>query len=153
MTQPRDLVTVRPAAADVVEVLSREECLALLAQSGIARLAWVDGDRARIVPVAIAVADGAIVFWSGPGRKVDAALAGQLFTLEVERLEPALHLGWSIEVLGSASVDDAPETVEQVLRSELRPWIGMDEPRLICVAMEEITGRRLPERAATATFL
>lgn len=129
------------------EVLPRAECERLLAQAETARVAWVDKDRARVVPVAITVRDGAVLFRTGPGSKLDAAVAGVRFTVEAERLEPALHTGWSVEVVGRASVRavaaDEPEPAPWLI-----PWVPLDSVSLVAVAIEEIAGRRLPPPSA-----
>ena len=54
-----------------LEVLTYDECLALLGSGGVGRLAWAEPDRVVVVPVNFAWDGDAIVFRTDPGQKVD----------------------------------------------------------------------------------
>lgn len=70
-----------------IEVVSRKECLALLADEEIGRLGVVDGYRPVILPVNYALAGEAIVFRTAPGTKVGAG-RGAPVCFEVDRFDP-----------------------------------------------------------------
>lgn len=146
MTTEKQRVLRRRPARPAPEVLPRDECLRLLNQADTARLGWADWDKVRIVPVSIAMAGGAVVFWTGPGRKLGAALAGLRFTLEVEQLEPALQIGWSLEVVGRPTVLSHSEAGPLLGLHRPTPWVGIEDAWLVQVSIDEITGRRLVMR-------
>ncbi|MGQ0842872.1 MAG: pyridoxamine 5'-phosphate oxidase family protein [Sporichthyaceae bacterium] len=147
MTNGPHLVSLETSAPAPPQILSADECTRLLGQVEVARVAWVDGDRARIVPVAIAVRDGAVFFRTGPGRKLEAASAGRRFTVEAEFLEPGLRLGWSVEAIGHAGVERVGDGEPTPVPS-LAAWVPFVDERLIRVPIEEICGRRLPSHPA-----
>lgn len=124
-------------------VLPAEESLRLLASAQVARIAWVDGPRARVVPVTIAVDGDAVVFWTGPGRKLDAIRAGAPLTLAADGMEPALHVGWSVEVVGRAEIVTGAATLDRIAELGLAPWDPSRREHPVRLAIEEIQGRRL----------
>jgi hypothetical protein len=48
--------------------------------------------------------DGVIVFRTGSGSKLRAAVNGDVLAFEVDAYDPALGQGWSVMVLGRATV-------------------------------------------------
>ncbi|MFI7708703.1 pyridoxamine 5'-phosphate oxidase family protein [Nonomuraea sp. NPDC049480] len=75
MTSSGDFGTSRPAAAEpVLEVLEREECLALVAPGGIGRVAFNGSHGPTVLPVNYKFHDGAIVFRTSYGGPMDQDL-------------------------------------------------------------------------------
>jgi nitroimidazol reductase NimA-like FMN-containing flavoprotein (pyridoxamine 5'-phosphate oxidase superfamily) len=73
--------------------------------------------------------DGAIVFRTGPGTKLNAAANGDVLAFEVDTYDAASGWGWSVMVLGRATV----------LTTEQTPSAGRTHyVRLFC---ELVTGR------------
>jgi nitroimidazol reductase NimA-like FMN-containing flavoprotein (pyridoxamine 5'-phosphate oxidase superfamily) len=94
-----------------VEVISRDECLALLADEEVGRLGVVIGGRPEIFPVNYVVDGDGVVFRSDAGSKLAGATGGPV-VFEVDHLERATKSAWSVVLHGRAdqvSVFDSPE--------------------------------------------
>ena len=133
-TQGRDARTDRNG----LEVLDKEICLALLSGSCVGRVAYIAGGTARIIPVNIAVFDGAVLFHVGTGGLLAAIIDGQQLSLETDLIED--DRGWSVVVTGPAhEMAYRPDRSRPVVPSSLRT----DAARLACLTPLEISGRRL----------
>lgn len=121
---------------DMVE-LDAEACWRLLEKAALGRVALVRAGLPSIVPVNICVADDAVWCRTGPGALLDAALAGEVLSVEADDVDRQWHTGWSVLVSGHAEVaadrDDLP----------LAAWARDDAQHLVKIRGEVITGRRL----------
>jgi len=115
--------------------LSREECLLLIADVPVGRLAVMGPNGAPyVVPVNFVVDHDHIYFRSDDGTKLDAALA-QLCTFQVDMIDAFRHSGWTVMVHGRAAT---VTSVPRGLSSWLRPG-----RHLLMMAPTEVTGRRI----------
>ena len=67
------------------------------------------GALPAIFPVNYRVVDGAIVYWTSPGSKMSAAVAGAVVAFEVDDYQLADRTGWSVLAVGRADVVADPE--------------------------------------------
>ncbi|MDQ1574429.1 MAG: hypothetical protein QOH44_1988 [Actinomycetota bacterium] len=89
---------------DAVDFLSEAECRRLLGTQTLGRVGITDGGLPLIVPVRYLYDDGVIVFRAGAGTKVGAAKSGDVLAFEVDTYDAESGRGWSVLVLGRASV-------------------------------------------------
>src|SRR5262245_6730572 len=94
-----------------LEVLGREECLRLLAQATVGRISVSVGALPAIFPVNYCVRDGAVLFRTGRGTKLEAAAANAVVAFEVDDFDPVEHTGWSVMLVGIAR--DATDELHQ----------------------------------------
>jgi nitroimidazol reductase NimA-like FMN-containing flavoprotein (pyridoxamine 5'-phosphate oxidase superfamily) len=127
-----------------MDMLSRDECLALLADHQLGRLAVVIDDQPVIFPVNYALEGDAIGVRTDPGLKFDAALLSKV-AFEVDGVDAESHEGWSVVVLGSGrEITDAIDAASVRMReAPLVPWAPGDKAQWIKIFSETITGRRL----------
>jgi nitroimidazol reductase NimA-like FMN-containing flavoprotein (pyridoxamine 5'-phosphate oxidase superfamily) len=117
--------------------LSPGDSWSLLATAAVGRIASVRGGLPAIVPVNICVADGAVWFRTGPGPLLDAAIAGDVLSVEADEVDRAWHRGWSVVVSGHAHVAaDRPDV-------PVAAWARADADHVVRVDGEVVTGRRL----------
>jgi nitroimidazol reductase NimA-like FMN-containing flavoprotein (pyridoxamine 5'-phosphate oxidase superfamily) len=117
--------------------LSTGECWALLETAAVGRIASVRGGLPAIVPVNICTADGAVWFRTGPGALLDAAIAGDVLSMEADEVDRAWHRGWSVVVSGHAQVAaDRPDV-------PVAAWARDDADHVVRIDGEVVTGRRL----------
>jgi nitroimidazol reductase NimA-like FMN-containing flavoprotein (pyridoxamine 5'-phosphate oxidase superfamily) len=114
---------------DLIEALPEAECRRLLAQHTLGRVGMTSGGLPLILPVHYVYDDGAIVFRTGPGTKLRAAANGDVLAFEVDTYDAGTGRGWSVMVLGRATV----LTTEQMPSGERTHYV-----RLFC---ELVTGR------------
>ena len=127
-----------------IQVLDREECLALLAQDVIGRLAVMSGVGPVIFPVNYALDGDAIVFRTAPGTKLDAGPRAPA-SFEIDDFDRATRSGWSVVVVGrleEATPFDAA-VLERVQSLPVEPWAQGDKPHWMRLVPTRITGRRV----------
>jgi uncharacterized protein len=92
------------------------------------------------VPVNFVLVEGRVVFRTAYGTTFRAAvLSDRPISFQVDEIDPARRLGWSVLVQGRAS-----EMGEwDVAHVRLRPWVSGPKPHIIQLVPERITGRRL----------
>lgn len=91
-------------SAGAVGPLSESECRRLLGTHTLGRVGVTSGGLPHIVPVCYLYDDGAITFRTGAGTKLRAAANGDVLAFEVDQFDPISGRGWSVLVLGRASI-------------------------------------------------
>ena len=129
-------------AADGLEILGEQECLRLLEQSRVGRVATVRDGVASVVPVTYALVGDEIAFFTGEGTKLAAARDGELVSFEVDHIDLAQQTGWSVLVVGVATLA-APSTRSRAEALGLYPWVAGDRSYLVRIRPRAISGRRV----------
>lgn len=125
-----------------VRELAVKDCWALLRTSGVGRLAvWVE-DHPDIFPINYVVDHGTIVFRSGTGTKVSAALADAPVAFEVDGYEAASHEAWSVVLEGRAEGIREIEELMNTVYLPLFPWQAGAKGLFVRVVPTQVTGRR-----------
>ncbi|MDO7867060.1 pyridoxamine 5'-phosphate oxidase family protein [Nocardioides jiangxiensis] len=126
---------------EIVE-LARPECLRLLAQSRVGRVAVNDADGPLVAPVNGRTDGVDVYFRLREGSLLAAALADGRASYEIDGFDEFRQAGWSVLVRGDAhriSPEDLPEH-----RSEWpRPWAAGERDVWIRLSGDTISGRRL----------
>ena len=133
-------------------VLDRDQCLRLLADDEVGRLAVIAGNTPAIFPVNYALDGETIVFRTDPGTKLAHGPRGRA-SFEVDRFDRAGHAGWSVVATGrleEVTHYDAA-TFARVRRLAIDPWAGGDKLHWMRLVPDRITGRRV-ERDPPATL-
>lgn len=123
-----------------LELLDEDECRRLLETRSVGRVGMTVNGLPAIFPVNYRMVGDSIVFATGPGLKLAAATANQTLAFEVDDVDEATHLGWSVLVVGEASELDAPT---RQLCAAMDPWAGGDRRHLVRIATDLISGRRI----------
>ncbi len=127
----------------LIDALPEAECRRLLACHTLGRVGITSGGLPLILPVHYVYDDGVIVFRTGAGTKLRAAANGDVLAFEVDTYDAQSGRGWSVLVLGRATVvttaheqgDGFPILDEAVSGEERRHYV-----RLFC---ELVTGRMI----------
>jgi uncharacterized protein len=122
------------------EIIPYEECRELLRSESVGRLGVVVDGRLEIFPVNYGLDGDGILFRSNRGRKVTAALLGEV-VFEVDRIDVEARSGWSVVVRGRTqdiSRFDGPALRAQAAAS----WTGPKDV-LVRITWESVTGRRV----------
>jgi nitroimidazol reductase NimA-like FMN-containing flavoprotein (pyridoxamine 5'-phosphate oxidase superfamily) len=126
-----------------LEVLDREECLALLARCSLGRIAVVAGDRPLVFPVNFALHNHTIVFRTDVGAKLRGVLRGPV-AFECDGVDAVYHTGWSVLVNGPAEEVRNPAEIAELERVPLGTWAPGSKPIWVRIRMPTISGRRIP---------
>jgi nitroimidazol reductase NimA-like FMN-containing flavoprotein (pyridoxamine 5'-phosphate oxidase superfamily) len=129
----------------VLDELPRRECLKLLQEQHIGRLAVADHGYypPHIVPVNYIVTDeDHVVFRSDDGLKFRLSiLAEHSVSFEVDSVDDAGHMAWSVVVQGRAELLTGEEADALPLGNWLEPFAPGERQQWIRIAPYAITGR------------
>jgi nitroimidazol reductase NimA-like FMN-containing flavoprotein (pyridoxamine 5'-phosphate oxidase superfamily) len=126
--------SVRPS---VLVELERAECIALLGEHRVGRIAVVDRDEMPfVVPVNYVLSSETVLFRTHPGTKLDA-LRRRPVAFQVDAIDEVRRTGWSVLIQGVAH--DASPDDHVVAHPE--PWTEAG-PYWIQIVPRSISGRR-----------
>jgi nitroimidazol reductase NimA-like FMN-containing flavoprotein (pyridoxamine 5'-phosphate oxidase superfamily) len=124
-----------------LEVLDREQCLALLGSAHVGRIGLSSGALPLVVPVDFAVVGDRIVLHTSRGTLLDTATRDTVVAFEADEFDRHDRSGWSVVVTGLA-VDAPAEHVPDPHRRRLASWAGGDDGRFVAITTDVISGRR-----------
>ena len=125
-----------------LEVLSRAECLQLLASATLGRVAVVEGGVPVVVPVNFALLGEDVVFRTGTGTKLLAAVSRSAVSFEVDSVDETAGSGWSVLVTGGASEISRLDEQASARKLTLHSWV-QGRGRYVRIRSEVVSGRRL----------
>jgi nitroimidazol reductase NimA-like FMN-containing flavoprotein (pyridoxamine 5'-phosphate oxidase superfamily) len=125
--------------------LGPDECLELLGSVPVGRVGVTIDALPAVLPVNFVVWNGAIVFRTVAGTKLDAAAANEVVAFEADAYGTADRPGgWSVLVRGIAREVTDPAELAEVAALPLDSWAwDGTASRHVCIAPTVITGRRV----------
>jgi hypothetical protein len=136
-----------------LEILGQDQCLDLLRTVRVGRLVFTEQALPAVQPVNFRVWQGDIVIRVASGAKLAAAVGNLVVAFETDELDPDLHTGWSVTVVGHAQrITDVGDLVE-LSGLFLQPGDDGRRDYFVRIRTEKVTGRRLraPVTACGAT--
>lgn len=130
-------------AADQLRDLDVDTCLRLLSHHHLGRVALNDEQGPLVLPVNYMVDRGSVVFRTGEGTKLDAAVHGETVAFEVDAIDEAARTGWSVVVRGSLEEITDPGELQRLRAQPLDPFAGGERERYVRVWSAAISGRRI----------
>jgi nitroimidazol reductase NimA-like FMN-containing flavoprotein (pyridoxamine 5'-phosphate oxidase superfamily) len=130
-----------PSGPDGV-ALSERECRRLLATRTLGRVGLTSGALPMIMPVEYLYENGVITFRTEHDTKLRAAIHGAVLAFEVDAYDSSVGQGWSVHVLGRATVLTVDNEVAPLPTFDAG---GVADPRRHYVRLhcEIVSGRRL----------
>ena len=125
--------------------LSESESWTLLCEAVVGRLAVIVDEHPDIFPVNHLVDLGSVVFRTGPGTKLDAAVGHQV-AFEVDGYDLETSSAWSVVVKGNAARVNRLDDVLAVISLPPFAWHSAPKPHFIRIEPDSITGRRFEVR-------
>jgi uncharacterized protein len=125
-----------------LRALDVDECLERLGRHYLGRLAFLDGETLKILPLNYVLHEGSVVMRVGIGSSLDA-IDNAPVAFEVDDISLEDHSGWSVVVNGRAEEVWRPEELEALRTLPLRPWAPGPRDHFIRIASTAITGRDL----------
>ena len=136
--------------ATQLEPIDRTECLQLLAEHHLGRLAVVVDGQPLIFPVNYALSGGQIVFRTDPGTKLHGA-RDQRVAFEIDGVDTMYHDGWSVLVVGVAREEHSAARRRAFAELPIRPWVSGPKAHWMAIAGGSITGRRIVHTTPSST--
>ena len=125
-----------------LEILDEDECLELMGTVPVGRVAVSVGALPAVFPVNFALYGRRIVFRTGKGTKLDAAVRHAVVAFEVDHFDALYHSGWSVLAVGRA--DDVTDNLELIGGDgRVRPWVGGERDHYLAIEAEFLSGRRI----------
>jgi hypothetical protein len=84
-----------------------------------------------------------VIFWTSSGGKLAAAVSGSVVAFEADEIDIATRSGWSVVVVGHASVIRDIDRLVALAGVDSRPWVPGRTNHVIQIKAERITGRRI----------
>lgn len=123
--------------------ISREECLALLADSSVGRVAFCGPSGPQLYLVSFVLDGEDLVFRTAAYSTLGRDVRGQRVAFEVDRLDTDQRSGWSVVVTGRAEAIDDPDEIARVRHSgDPQPWAEGTRRLYVRVTPRQVTGRR-----------
>ena len=129
------------ADGDTFDALTEAECRTLLGTRTLGRVGVTSGGLPMILPVQYVYADNVVTFRTGGGTKLRAAQSGDVLAFEVDAYDGETGEGWSVLVLGRASVVSMGPDADGL--PSLDVALGDDRTHYVRLHCELMTGRLL----------
>ncbi|BAD60748.1 pyridoxamine 5'-phosphate oxidase family protein [Nocardia farcinica] len=126
-----------------LSTISDTECRVLLRSVPVARIAYLEDGVPAIRPINFTVAGDRIVVWTVPGAH-GSAVTGQTVAVQVDRIDPDSHSGWTVLITGPATAISDIDELVAAADIPRRPWVTTPHDQVIGIDIERISGLRLP---------
>jgi hypothetical protein len=126
-----------------VEILSVEECIELLSQVAVGRIAVTVDALPVIFLVNYAVVDGAVVFRTLEGAKLSTATTGAVVAFQVDSYESDGRSGWSVMVQEVATEVIDPTGLRRIEAASVDAWaLDGAADHVVRIELHRVSGRR-----------
>jgi nitroimidazol reductase NimA-like FMN-containing flavoprotein (pyridoxamine 5'-phosphate oxidase superfamily) len=122
-------------------ILDEDACWSLLGSAGLARVAIAIAGDLEVFPVNIVVDDRTVVFRTGEGTKLAAAVIAPRVAVEADGVDSVSGLAWSVVVKGRAERLDRFTDIYRAEELALPAWTEHPKQWFVRVYCDEITGR------------
>lgn len=125
------------------DTLERDACLELLASAWLGRVGMSIGALPAILPVSYVLVDETIAFRSIAGSKLETIGRGEVVCFEVDHVDRAAGLAWSVLVVGRARTERDPvrQAILDARATDL--WPTVETAAWVCLDTHMMSGRRL----------
>jgi hypothetical protein len=126
------------------QVLTKSECLGLLAAQHLGRIVLVDDRGPIALPVNFVVDRHTVVFRTDEGTKLDVVVGGGAsVAFEIDGADEATRTGWSVLVRGEAIEITDPDDLARVRELPLCPWAPGAKAHYVRILPRSMTGRTI----------
>ncbi len=125
-------------------MLSREECLRLLASNSFGRLAVAtESPLIRPVNYVFDERSQSVVFRTADGSKFHAMLVSRNAAFEIDGIDQDSRTGWSVIIAGMTEEIISPSEVRHLERLGLENWTPGHKAHWMRIRAWTVTGRRI----------
>ena len=132
------------APTNEVLVLSREDCLRLLASNSFGRLAVaMDSPVIRPVNYLFDEPSQSVLFRTADGSKFHAMLVNGNAAFEIDGIDQRSRTGWSVIIAGMAEEITSPSELRRLERLGLETWTPGHKAHWMRIRAWTVTGRQI----------
>jgi uncharacterized protein len=125
-------------------VLSREDCLALLASNSFGRVAVaMDSPVIRPVNYVFDERSQSVIFRTADGSKFHAMLVNGNAAFEIDGIDPGSRTGWSVIIVGMTEEIMSASDLRRLERLGLETWTPGHKGHWMRIRAWAVTGRRI----------
>ncbi|GGZ20484.1 pyridoxamine 5'-phosphate oxidase family protein [Streptomyces poonensis] len=129
---------------DAFRALDRQECLRLLAKVPVGRVVYTRQALPAVLPVNFSLdTDSAVLLRTSPDSDLVRAIDGVVVAFEADEFDAATRSGWSVVVTGRATVVTDPAEHERLSQAGPTSWMPLEDPVIVRIESEMVTGREL----------
>ncbi len=128
--------------------LDPSTCRQLLGSATLGRIAFNGDPSPTVLPVNYTMHEGAVLFRTAVGSKLEAAARSAAATFEVDGVQADRDAGWSVVAYGHLTELADPDHDLVTAAEAIRPLVGGSRPYLVMMTVERISGRRILPDAA-----
>ncbi len=132
-----------------IEELDEAECLRLIAQGGVGRIAYSSRFGPAVLPVNYKWHAGAVVFRTARHSPLDEDLQTGItggdykVAFQIDDLDTAGRQGWSVLIQGPAHHVEAEAERAAALAAGVEPWADGKRELFVRIVPSRVTGRRI----------
>jgi len=131
-------------STNAVRVLTRDECLQLLAANNFGRLAvTMETPVIRPVNYAFDERSQSVVFRTAAGSKFHALLLQANAAFEIDGIDAGARTGWSVIIIGMAEEITNPSEIRRLERLGLDHWAPGAKPYWMRIRAWTVSGRQI----------
>lgn len=134
-----------------LRVLTRDECLALLATAELGRIAVSARALPVILPVRFAMDGDRIVIATHHGTTLEAATRDTVVAFETDGADGDSQCAWSVHVNGIASHVIDPATLDRLAALQLPSWSAGKPTQFVAITTDHVAGRWVPDTTVRAS--
>jgi nitroimidazol reductase NimA-like FMN-containing flavoprotein (pyridoxamine 5'-phosphate oxidase superfamily) len=135
-----------PRATEMLD-LGRPECLRLLAATGVGRIAVSSAERdhpvVRPVNYLFDTSSQSVLIRTAPGSKLHALLRSARAVFEIDGIDSAGRVGWSVILAGVTEEVTNSAELRRIKGLGLEPWAPGHKGRWIRIRATTVSGRRI----------
>jgi uncharacterized protein len=139
-----------PAAGSELIRLDRAESLDLLASAQVGRLIFTVNALPTLRLMNFALVDGLIVVRTAADTTVARKASNVIVAFEADDLDHATSAGWSVIVIGRATLVTDPALIARFRQVALKPWAPGDRDQFVQITAELVEGRSVRPAARDA---
>ena len=112
----------------IFSAIGPEQCVQLLTEHSIGRVAWQAAEGPQILPVTYAWFEGTVAFRTSPYGVLSELMRPTEVAFEVDEFDQDHHRGWSVVVHGRAQAVAEPSELIRMWTIERRGPLGFGHP-------------------------
>ncbi len=126
----------------LIQSLTRAECLDLLAQVKVGRIAMTVGALPAVRPVRFVLTPPHVVFRAAPESRLRSA-ANTVVAFQADHLDENSGTGWTVQVQGRCEEFKSPDIIEELRNLPLPPWHSLLNDTFLGVETTNVTGEEI----------
>ena len=133
-----------------LEVLTEDECLALIGSTPIGRVVYSERALPVIVPVNFTLDGADVVVRTNRRSRLATVVPGNVVAFEVDEIDRQTRSGWSVVLTGCFELVESEAELARLNRLDVQSWAPSAHDRYLRMRADLVSGRRIPRADPSA---